>query len=237
MNIRHPGVTVHDHSGRRVRGGDPHRQLLALAHQRASRDRRDHLALTCEEAEDLSSSQNCLYSTGCALRTFVVTERTYAQARKFMKAYDGIPLEPPTTGVPQKYSFFRSGRRRSRQQALQASEETRLGQEGLLEKLTSLSAGMDTQLDRLSGAVDDLTRPPQEPEPTPEEQLGRLFLELMGEGLYQGLWFHTAMASHVTEDTAPGVRLAAKTILAAQRDNPLPDWAVRAFTRLAEDPL
>lgn len=148
-----------------------------------------------------------------------------------MQAYEGVPSEPK-----ERHPILRLGRRRVHQELLQSIEQSRLQQEDLTRKLTRLAEDMGEQVDRLSGAADALTHP-RSAEPTAEEQLGRLFLRLMHEGFFQRIWFHKTLANHVTEDTAEGVRLAAQTVLDAPRETPLPEWAVRAFTRLAEDPL
>ncbi|KAB8182352.1 hypothetical protein FH608_050175 [Nonomuraea phyllanthi] len=95
---------------------------------------------------------------------------------------------------------------------------------------------MDQRLDQLSADVAQLNQPSPKPAPTDEEELGRLLVAIMSEGHY-AIWLHTKIAQFVTEETVQGARLAAKTVLGASRDKPLPEWAVRAFTQRAEDPL
>ncbi|NBE97508.1 hypothetical protein FE391_29920 [Nonomuraea sp. KC401] len=151
-----------------------------------------------------------------------------------MKAY------AEDSGQPQRWSFYRPGRRRRTEVAVRTAEEARKQSERLsaeiTERLDGLRAAVDERLDRLSADVAQLKQSRPTPAPTEEEELGRLLVAIMDEGHY-AIWFHTKIAQFVTGETVQGARLAARTVLGASREKPLPEWAVRAFAQLAEDPL
>ncbi|MEV0314920.1 hypothetical protein [Nonomuraea fuscirosea] len=151
-----------------------------------------------------------------------------------MKAYAEDPDQP------QKWSFNPLGRRRRTEEAVRTAEEARKETKRLsaeiTERLDELRAVIDQRLDQLSVNVAQLNSPRPKTAPTEEEELGRLLVAIINDGHF-AIWLHTKIAQFVTEETAQGARLAARTVLGASRDKPLPEWAVRAFAQLAEDPL
>ncbi|MET7335591.1 hypothetical protein [Nonomuraea sp. NPDC005650] len=52
---------------------------------------------------------------------------------------------------------------------------------------------MDQRLNQLSAAAAQLNKPPPEPVPTPEKELGRLLIAIMNEGYYT-IWLHTKIS-------------------------------------------
>lgn len=120
--------------------------------------------------------------------------------------------------------------------AEEALKETERISDEIAERLEAMRGALEQRLDRLSADVAQLNQAEPKPASSPEEELGQLLLKIIRAGKCQ-MHVHKQIAEFATEKTARGVRRAAETALEANEVRPLPEYAVKAFTRLAEDPL